>query len=97
MFAFLRTLSNFTIVPEAEHNFCTGFPFCHWPIYSSVHSSLDGGKIRLIVHVLVWGGGLPAFQYDIIGPQAGSCKRNGTVSIDFERNFVFHKQFPLCS
>ncbi len=29
-------------------------------------------------------------QYDIIGLQAGSCKRKETVSVDFGRNFVFH-------
>ncbi len=47
---------------NSHHNFCTGFPI----ISSSVHITLDEGKIR--VNVPVIGG----FLYDISGPKAGS-------------------------
>jgi hypothetical protein len=34
------------------HNFCIGFPPCHWPIFSGVHPSWDAVKILIIEHVL---------------------------------------------
>jgi hypothetical protein len=52
---------------KLDNNFCTGFPLCHWLIFSGVQLSLDAGKIRVNVNVL---GGL---RYDISGPQEGFC------------------------
>jgi hypothetical protein len=47
-----------------HYNFCTGFPICYSSISSSVHITLDAGKIRVNVPIL---GG---FLYDISGPKA---------------------------
>ncbi len=51
---------------EPDHNFCTGFPLCHWLIFFSVQLSLDAGKIRFNVYVL------DGLLFVISEPQAGS-------------------------
>jgi hypothetical protein len=50
------------ILSNPRNNFCTGFPLCYWSFSSSVHPSLDAGKICVNVHDLA------GFRYDISGP-----------------------------
>ncbi len=61
---------------KPDHNFCTGFPLCHWLFFPSVQLSLDARKISVNGYVL---GGL---RYDISGPQAGS-RTNSRVTGGF--------------
>jgi hypothetical protein len=53
LLASMKTLTNFKDWPGSRIIiFCTSFPFCHWSIFSSVHLSLDAGKMRVNLHIL---------------------------------------------
>jgi hypothetical protein len=66
----LASMKTFPIVRKSRHYFSnhTSFTICR-SILSSVHPSLDSGKIRVNLHVLC------GFRSDISKQQAGSWKR----------------------